>query len=232
MKISIYADGADYKQMVLLNDNKFVRGFTTNPTLMRQNNIKNYKLFAKKILKKINNKPISFEVFTDNLDEMEIQALKIASLGKNVNVKIPITNSKGVCTSKIISSLTRKGVLINVTAVFTIDQVKRVIKNLRLTDKIILSIFAGRIADTGRDPEEIIKKCKKILKKYKNIKVLWASTRELFNIVQADRCGCNIITVPHSFLGKIDIFGKNLNEYSKETVKMFYNDAISSGYKI
>ena len=232
MKIKIYADGADYDQMSGLYEDSLIKGFTTNPTLMKKNNITNYKKFALKVLNRIKSKPISFEVFTDNIEEMEKQAYEIASWAKNLNIKIPITNTKGSSTAKLIGTLTRKKILCNVTAVFTVKQVKKVLKFINKKDHIIFSVFAGRIADTGRDPEPIMKECKQILKNYKNAKLLWASTREVFNIIQAERSGCDIITVPNEFIGKIKIFNKSLNSFSLDTVKMFYQDALKAGFKI
>jgi transaldolase len=231
-KICLYADGANLSSILSLNKLKYIKGFTTNPTLMRQSGIKNYKIFAKKILKKIKNKPISFEVFADDISKMEIQANEIASWGKNVNVKIPITNTKGKSTNRLIAKLAKKKIICNVTAIFTVKQVSSLLKKLKKKDPLILSIFAGRIADTGVDPEPIIRQCKKLIKEYKNIQILWASTREVFNIFQAERSGCDIITVPHDILGKIKYINKNLVSFSKETVNMFYKDALKVGYKI
>ena len=232
IKISIFADGANLKDIIKLNSNPLVKGFTTNPTLMKKNNIKNYKKFALKLLSKIKNKPISFEVFADDISEMRIQAYKIAKWGKNVNVKIPITNTKGIKTSNLISELTSNKIVCNVTAIFTVSQIKDVLKNIKKNDHIILSIFAGRIADSGIDPEAMLRQCKKLLKNYKNAKLLWASTREIFSIIQAERCGCDIITVPENFIKNLNIIGKNLNQFSLETVKMFYSDAKKAGYDI
>ena len=231
-KISIYADGADLKQILKLNKLNYIKGFTTNPTLMRASGIKDYKKFAIQLLSKIKNKPISFEVFADELPEMERQAYEIAKWGKNLNIKIPITNSKGVSTKKLISKLSNDGIICNVTAIFTFNQLNELMKEINKESHIILSIFAGRIADSGVDPEIILKKCSKILKKFPNAKLLWASTREIFNIFQAKRSGCQIITVPHSILSKLNNINKSLNVFSIETVKMFYADAKKAGYKI
>lgn len=231
-KISIYADGADLKQILKLNKLNYIEGFTTNPTLMRASGIKDYKKFAIQLLSKIKNKPISFEVFADEIPEMERQAYEIAKWGKNLNIKIPITNSKGVSTKKLISRLSNDGIICNVTAIFTFKQLKELMKEINKESHIILSVFAGRIADSGVDPEIILKKCSKILKKFPNAKLLWASTREIFNIFQAKRSGCQIITVPHSILSKLNNINKNLNVFSIETVKMFYADAKKAGYKI
>jgi transaldolase len=232
IKISIFADGANLSDIIKLNSNCLIKGFTTNPTLMKKNNIKNYKDFALKLLGKIKKKPVSFEVFADDINEMRIQAYKIAKWGKNVNVKIPITNTKGVKTSNLIGELTSNKIVCNVTAIFKVSQVRDVLKKINKKDHIILSVFAGRIADSGNDPETIMKQCKDLLRNYKNAKLLWASTREIFNIIQAERCGCHIITVPENFIKKLNIIGKDLNQYSLETVKMFYSDAKKADYSI
>ena len=232
IKIDIFADGADIKSIKELDKNPLIKGFTTNPTLMRQSGIKNYLEFAKNIASVIKIKPISLEVFSDKIQEMEKQALILKKISKNFNVKIPITNSKSLSTAKLISKLSSNGVVCNVTAIFTFNQVKDVMKLLPKDTKIILSIFAGRIADSGKDPEELLKKIKKYLKGYKNVKLLWASTREVFNIFQAARSGCDIITVPYSILSKLKHIGKNQTSFSLETVKMFKDDAKKAGYKI
>ena len=231
-KISIYADGADLKQILKLNKLNYIEGFTTNPTLMRASGIKDYKKFAIQLLSEIKNKPISFEVFADELPEMERQAYEIAKWGKNLNIKIPITNSRGVSTKKLISKLSNDGIICNVTAIFTFNQLNELMKEINKESHIILSVFDGRIADSGVDPEIILKKCSKILKKFPNAKLLWASTREIFNIFQAKRSGCQIITVPHGILSKLNNINKSLNVFSIETVKMFYADAKKAGYKI
>ena len=187
--ISIYADGADFSDMVRLSKINYIDGLTTNPSLMRAAGVKDYKNFAKKILKKIKTKPISFEVFSDDIWEMEKQALKISKWGNNINVKIPITNSKGVKTKSLIQKLSRSGIVCNVTAIFTLNQIKDLMKNMDKNSNIVLSVFAGRVADSGRDPEILMKECSKYLQKFKNAKLLWASTREIFNIYQAARSG-------------------------------------------
>lgn len=230
--ISIYADGADSSEMVKLSKINFIDGLTTNPSLMRAAGVKDYENFAKDILKKIKTKPISFEVFSDDLLEMEKQALKISKWGKNINVKIPITNSKGVKTKSLIQKLSRSGIICNVTAIFTLNQIKDLMNNMDKNSNIILSVFAGRVADSGRDPEILMTECSKYLKKFKNAKLLWASTREIFNIYQAARSGCHIITVPDNLLSKLNLINKNLNLFSKETVQMFYKDALKSKFKI
>ena len=231
-KIDIYADGADMKSILELNSNVSINGFTTNPSLMKKAGIKDYAEFAKELLTKVKEKPISFEVFSDDISEMEKQAREIASWGKNVFVKIPVTNSKGEKTLNLISKLSRDGISCNITAVFTINQVKEIIKVLSPNTDSIISIFAGRIADSGVDPEPIIKDALKLSKVNSNIKILWASTREVFNIIQADKLNCHIITVPNNLLSKLKDLGKDLDQFSLETVKSFLKDSIEAGFKI
>lgn len=232
LKIKIYADGADLQSIINLNNNDLISGFTTNPSLMKQAGIKDYAKFAKEVLLVVKDKPVSFEVFSDDLKEMEEQAKEIASWGRNLYVKIPITNSKGEKTNSIISNLSNSGVSCNITAVFTLSQVKEVTKTLNNNVDSIISIFAGRIADTGVNPEGIIKESINITKSNPKIKILWASTREVFNIVQAENLKCDIITVPNNLLSKIKDFGKNLEEFSLETVKSFLKDSQAAGFKI
>ncbi len=231
-KIQIYLDGASIEAIKKYKSSRHIKGFTTNPSLMRKEKIRNYKDFALAVLKIEKKKPISFEVFADDINEMKLQAIEIASWGKNVFVKIPITNTKGESTARLINELNEMKIKCNVTAIFTLNQINEVIKINRTNTLNILSVFAGRIADTGRDPSEIILKMISKLKKRKNFKLLWASTREIFNVVEANRIGCHIITVPHELLSKIKLFNKNLNQYSRETVKTFYEDARKSKYKI
>ena len=199
---------------------------------MRKANVKNYESFAKDLLSKIKTKPVSFEVFSDDISVMEQQAEKIATWGKNVNVKIPVTNTKNLSTCDLIQKLSSKGIICNITAIFTLDQLKGIVDSLHKDTPAILSIFAGRIADAGMDPEKIIGDAVNYAKNKPQSEVLWASTREVFNIFQAEKNGCQIITVPHNMLGKLEIIGKNLNEYSIETVKDFYNDAQAAGYEL
>lgn len=225
LKIKIFADGANIKEMYLLNKKKYISGFTTNPSLMKQQNINDYKSFAKKILKKIKKKPLSFEVTSDSLEEMEKQALEISSWSKNIYVKIPYLNSKGMKTTPLIKKLSKKGIKINVTAIFTIQQVKDTIKCLNKNSIVYLSIFAGRIADCGKDPSDIIKKSVKLSKKFKKVEVLWASCRQVFNIFEANKLGCHIITVPNSIMKKTNLINKNLEEYALQTSKEFYLDS-------
>jgi transaldolase len=230
-KTQIFCDGADYEEIIKMSKNPYIKGFTTNPTLMRSSGVINYEKFCKKILKKVNKKSVSFEVFSDDLNEMYDQAIKIASWGKNVYVKIPITNTKGYSCIKLILKLIELKVKINITAVFTLDQIKKISSALNNEDCIV-SIFSGRIADTGINPELIVKQAIKLFFKRKKIKVLWASTRELYNIYQAMNSKCHIVTAPISIINKLSLFNKNLKQYSLETIKMFYNDAKKANYKI
>lgn len=225
LKIHLYADGADLNSIKILNNNPLVKGFTTNPSLMKSVGVTNYKEFAEQILNIVNNKPISFEVFSDNLAEMEKQALQISKWGKNVNVKIPITNSKGESCADLIKKLTDDKISCNITAIFTIQQIETLLKKINTSTEVILSIFAGRIADAGIDPIPIMTKAKSICSSNKNIKILWASTREIFNIFQAEQCKSDIITVPHGLLKKLDNIGKDLDEFSIDTIKQFLKDS-------
>jgi transaldolase len=225
LKIHIYADGANLKEIKDFNKLKFIKGFTTNPSLMKNNNVDNYKSFAKKVLGIVKNKSVSFEIFADDYSEILKQAMEIKSWGKNVFVKIPFYNSKGSSNIKLIKILSKNGVNLNITALFNFNQVKDVFKNIDKNSQSILSIFAGRIADTGINPSIIIKKSVALTKRTKKIKILWASCREIHSIFQADDVGCHIITVPDSILKKINIVGKNLNDYSKETSRQFFEDS-------
>jgi transaldolase len=225
LKIKIFADGADVKDIFKLNKIRYISGFTTNPSLMSQSNIDNYKYFAKTILSKVTKKSVSFEVISDSLKEMEKQAMEIASWSNNVFVKIPFTNSKGLKTLALIKKLSLLGVKLNVTALFTFEQVQQVVRMLSKNSENYLSIFSGRIADTGVDPALIVTKSIKEVKNLKNTKILWASCREIFNIFEANRMGCHIITVPNAILKKFYIIGKDLNSYSVETCKDFYLDS-------
>ncbi len=231
-RIKLFADGADKTDMLKMYRNSLISGFTTNPTLMRKVGISNYKEFALDILFHIKNKPISFEVFSDDFETMEVQALEIASWGENVYVKIPITNTKNQSSAPLIKKLSTMGVKVNITAIMTVEQVKKVIPYLAKGPSGYISVFAGRIADTGVDPLPIMSEVMCLLKNYPNIELIWASPRELFNIVQADSIGCHIITVKNDILKKLHILGKDLDEFSLDTVKMFYNDAKAAGYEI
>ena len=232
LRVKLFADGADLSAMRSLASNPLIKGFTTNPTLMRKAGIKDYKKFAIELLSHIKQKPISFEVFSDDIKIMEEQAMEIFSWGKNVNVKIPITNTKGESTVELISRLSKKGVICNVTAIFTVEQIKNVVSHLDPSTPAILSVFAGRIADSGIDPMSTMKKSVSISKMKPKSEILWASTREIFNIFQAEDAGCQIITVPHELLNKFSTVGKRLENYSLETVTAFHNDAKAAGYSI
>ncbi len=232
LTIKLFADGADLDEMVKAYESGNIQGFTTNPTLMRAAGITDYVAFAKKVLEKITDLPISFEVFSDELDEMERQAKLIAEWGDNVYVKIPVTNTKGVSTAPIIESLSKAGVKLNVTAVFTEAQVEWITEALDAGTPSVISVFAGRVANTGRDPMPHMKRAVEIAKKNPKAEVLWASPREALNIIQAQECGCHIITATPSILGQVKNFGKDLSQFSLETVKMFYDDASSAGYTL
>ena len=232
LKIKIFADGAEIESIKKLNSNSFIKGFTTNPSLMKKAGVKDYKEFALRLLSEIQDKPISFEVFSDEITEMEKQAYEISKWGKNVNVKIPVTNTKKESTAELIRKLSSKGIVCNITALFTTDQVKEVYDAIDKSTPSILSVFAGRIADTGKDPSDIIKYSVDLVKSKSKTEVLWASTRETLNIFQAEKLNCQIITVPHEILGKLSYLDKNLEDFSLETVKSFYKDSIAAGFKI
>ena len=232
LKIKIFSDGADKKDMLDMNSKTFIKGFTTNPSLMKKTGIKDYAAFAKDILSTIKKKPISFEVFSDDFDEMERQSIEIASWADNVYVKIPITNTKKQNSADLIKRLTEKKVKLNITAIMTLDQIKTVVKVLNEKVPSILSVFAGRIADTGRDPIPIMKDCLNEMKNNPNSELLWASCRELLNIIQADNIGCHIITVTNDIINKLELINFDLEEYSLNTVKTFYKDATEADFKI
>ena len=233
LKIKIYADGADLDEMVKMDNKNFINGFTTNPTLMAKNGIKDYLGFAKEVLSHIKDKSISFEVFSDNLDEMYRQALVLRDLGDNVWVKIPVTNTQSVYTYDLIHKLSSEGVKINATALFTKEHIENVYNALNPNINSIISIFAGRIANAGIDPEPTMKFASELTKDSSLIETLWASSREVFNIMQAERTNTDIITLPFSLIKayKKEV-GKDLDEFSLETVKMFYNDAQESGFSL
>ena len=232
MKIKIYCDIADLNLIRKFNKKKIVKGFTTNPTLMRKAGAKNYEEYSKKILKICNKKPVSLEVFGDDYNSMKSQALKIKNWGNNVYVKIPVTNSKGVFMGKIIKELHEQNIKLNITAVYSANQTKEILKLIKKKSKIIISIFAGRAGDVGKDPIPEFKKSIKLSKRFKNVEILWASVREPYNYTQASHLGCHIITVPPSIIEKIINFGKSYNELSKETVKIFLTDSKKSKFKI
>jgi transaldolase len=230
LKVKIYADGADRAGMLELYRNPLIRGFTTNPTLMCKAGVSDYRAFAHDIIQAIPDRPISFEVFADEFAEMERQALEIASWGDNVYVKIPITNTRGQPSSDLVRRLARAGVRLNVTALMTLDQVRDISPYLAEGRSGYVSVFAGRIADTGRDPMPIMAAAVELLRPYSNLELIWASPRELLNIFQAEAVGCHIITVTHDVLKKLSLVGKDLHEYSLDTVKMFYDDGQKAGY--
>ena len=232
LKIKIFADGADIESMIEMYNKSYIKGLTTNPTLMNKAGVKNYRAFALDVLSVVKDKPISFEVFSDDFDEMIIQAKEIASWGSNVNVKIPITNSKGQETASVIRNLSNSGVIVNVTAVMTVTQVAKIIDSINTETSAFISIFAGRIADTGIDPIFTMVESLKIIKSAPNTELIWASPRELLNIIQAEEIGCHVITAASDILKKLDLIGKDLLQYSLETVKMFKDDAMKSGYSI
>lgn len=232
LKIKLFADGADKKSMLEMYHHPFIQGFTTNPTLMRQAGITDYQAFALDILQTIQDKPISFEIFADQFDEMEEQAYQIASWGKNVVVKIPITNTKGLFTGPLIKKLSSAGIPLNITAVLTVRQIQEVAACLSKNSPAIISIFAGRIADTGMDPVPMMQQALTILKNLPQAELLWASPRELLNVIQANDVGCHIITATKDILTKLNLIGKDLEEYSLETVKMFYRDALMAKFQI
>jgi len=232
LKIKIFLDGADKKDILAINSKPFVKGLTTNPSLMKKAGIKNYKSFARDILTIIKKKPISFEVFSDEFDEMEKQAMEISSWADNVYVKIPITNTKRVSSAKLIKNLAQKKIKLNITAIMNVDQVKTVLSVLNQEVPSIISVFAGRIADTGRDPIPLMKNCLKEMQINKNSELLWASSRELLNIFQANEIGCHIITVAKEIINKLGLVNYNLDEYSLDTVKSFYKDALDAKFSI
>ena len=232
IKTKIFCDIAELKQIRKFNKKKIVKGFTTNPSLMKKAGAKNYKTYSKEILKICPNKPVSLEVFADDHTNMRIQALKINTWGKNVYVKIPVSNSKGVFMGKLIKELNNLNIKLNITAVYSSVQTKKILKSLNKKSKVIISIFAGRAGDTGKDPVPEFKKSISLAKKFKNVEILWASVREPYNFIQAKQLGCHIITVPPATIEKIENFGKSFDKLTKETVKAFYSDAKSAGFKI
>tara|TARA_Y100000590_G_scaffold390968_1_gene467187 strand:+ start:850 stop:1560 length:711 start_codon:yes stop_codon:yes gene_type:complete len=229
-RIQIFCDSADLKIIKKFNSNPLVKGFTTNPSLMKSAGAKNYKNYSKKILKVCKKKPISFEVFSDNFEIMKIQAYKINSWSNNVYVKIPVTNSKGNFSGKLIRQLSSKNIKLNITAVYTVEQVRKIIKCINKNSNVIISIFAGRMADVGKDPVPIMRKSVKITKKFRKVKILWASTREAYNYLQAKECGCKIITMPPKIIEKISKFGKSFKVLTNDTVKTFYKDALEANF--
>ena len=232
LNVKIFSDGADKKDMLDMNSKTFIKGLTTNPTLMKKAGIEDYEAFAKDILSTIKKKPISFEVFSDDFDDMEKQAMKITSWADNVYVKIPVTNTKKQSSKELIRRLADKKVKLNITAIMTTDQVKTVLSVLNKNVPSIISVFAGRIADTGRDPIPLMKDCLNEMKINSKSELLWASPRELLNIIQADQIGCHIITVTKDIIKKLQFINYNLEEYSLDTVKTFYKDAVDANFNI
>jgi|TARA_B100001059_G_C17767971_1_gene546690 transaldolase len=232
IKTKIFCDIAELNQIKKFNKKDIVKGFTTNPSLMKKAGAKNYKTYSKNILKICKNKPVSLEVFADDYKNMKDQALKINEWGKNVYVKIPVTNSKGIFTGKIIKELNGMNIKLNITAVYNSQQSKKILKLINKKSKVIISIFAGRAGDTGKDPIPEFKRSIRLAKKFKNVEILWASVREPYNYIQAKQLGCHIITIPPNTIEKIEKFGKSFNQLTKETVKAFYKDAKSAGFKI
>ena len=232
MKTKIFCDIAEYKIIQKFNKKKIVKGFTTNPSLMRKAGAKDYKLYAKKILQICRNKPVSLEVFADEYIQMKKQAIEINSWSKNVYVKIPVINSKGKFMGRIIKELNKKNIKLNVTAVYTAKQTQKILKCLNKKSKVIISIFAGRAADAGKDPLPEFRKSILKAKKYKNVEILWASVREPYNYLQAKQIGCHVITVPPNIIEKIEKFGKSFDKLTKETVNTFLIDSKKSKFKI
>ena len=232
MTIKIFCDIADLGLIKKFNKKKIVKGFTTNPSLMRKAGAKDYKSYSKKILKICNNKPVSLEVFADNYTEMKKQAIQINKWAKNIYVKVPISNSKGKFMGKIIKELNNENIKLNITAIYSAKQTKKVLKTINKKTKVIISIFAGRAGDTGKDPVPEFIKSLKLAKKFKNVEILWASVREPYNYIQAKQIGCHIITIPPSIINKIQNFGKSFNQLTTETVKAFLLDSKKSKFKI
>jgi transaldolase len=232
LTVKLFADGADLAGMIEMASKPHISGLTTNPTLMKKAGIKNYENFAKEVLREIPNKPISFEVLSDDLEAMKAQGEKIASWGDNVYVKVPITNTRGESSKDVIKHLATLDVKVNVTAVMTLQQIDNILEVLNPKVSSYVSVFAGRIADTGRNPMPIMKKCVEALSEIQQCELIWASPRELLNVFQADEVGCHIITATNEILNKVDLIGYDLTAYSLDTVKMFYNDALMSKFSI
>ena len=232
MGIKVFCDIADINLIKKFNKKKIVKGFTTNPSLMRKAGAKDYKAYSKKILKVCSKKPVSLEVFADNNEEMIKQGILINNWGKNVFVKVPVVNSKNKFTGKVIKELNRQDIKLNITAVYTAKQTKQILKSINKKTKVIISIFVGRASDVGKDPIPEIQKSLKLSKKFKNVEILWASVREPYNYLQAKKLGCNIITIPPTIIDKIEKFGKSFKQLTVETVKAFVQDSAKSRYKL
>ncbi|MEQ8786732.1 MAG: transaldolase [Pirellulaceae bacterium] len=232
LKVKLFADGADAAVIAELAQNEMITGFTTNPTLMRKANVTDYRAFAHEVLQIVPDRSVSFEVFSDEFDEMEDQAHEIASWGPNVYVKIPVTNTRGEFSGSLVKRLSASGVQVNVTAIMTLHQVQRVCACLAAHTASYVSVFAGRIADAGRDPLPVMRESVNLLSALPKAELIWASPRELYNVVQADEVGCHIITATNDILKKLPLLGKDLDDYSLETVEMFYRDATAAGFEI
>ena len=229
-QIKIFADGADLDAILQLAEDPVISGFTTNPTLMRKAGVEDYEGFARKVLDHVTHRPVSFEVWSDEVEEMRRQAHKVSRWGPNVYVKIPVTNTEGTSSNPLIADLSADGLHLNVTGILTLDQVRAVTDVLSESPGAIVSVFAGRIADTGRDPVPLMAAAVELLRPHSNLELLWASPREILNVCQAESIGCHIITVTHDLLKKLDGLGRSLDEVSLETVRMFYDDAVDAGY--
>ena len=232
LQVKLFADGADKAGMLEMYRNPLIKGFTTNPTLMCKAGVNDYKAFAQDIVKVIPDRPISLEVFSDEFDEMEQQAQEISSWGENINIKIPVMNTRREPSYDLVRRLSKAGVKLNVTALMTLEQVREVSAALAAAPHAYVSVFAGRIADTGRDPVPLMAAAVELLRPYPQLELIWASPRELLNVFQANDVGCHIITATNDILKKLSIVGRDLHDYSLDTVKMFYNDALQAGYKL
>jgi len=232
LRVKLFADGADKAGMLEMYRNPMIKGFTTNPTLMNKAGVSNYKAFAQDIVKAIPDRPISLEVFSDEFDEMEQQAQEISSWGENINIKIPVMNTRRQPSYDLVRRLSEAGVKLNVTALMTLEQVREVSAALAAAPHAYVSVFAGRIADTGCDPVPLMAAAVELLRPYHQLELIWASPRELLNVFQANDVGCHIITATNDILKKLSIVGRDLHDYSLDTVKMFYNDAVQAGYKL
>jgi transaldolase len=232
LRVEVFADGADRAGIETLALNPVIKGFTTNPTLMRASGVTDYEAFARDILPVIGDRPISFEVFADDFDAMVRQGRRIATWGPQVFVKIPVTDTQGRPSSQVLQTLSGEGIQLNVTAMTTPEQVEQVVACLDPGAQHFVSLFAGRVADTGRDPLPLVKRCLEILAPRPEVRLIWASPRELLNVIQADDVGCHVITVTHDLLKKLPLLGKDLDEYSLETVQMFHRDAVSAGFAL
>jgi transaldolase len=232
LAVKIFADGADLAGMLAMAKNPLVKGFTTNPSLMRKAGIADYESFAREVIAAIPDRPISFEIFADDFATMIAQGRKIGSWGRNVNVKVPVTDTNGRFSGEVISALAREGIAVNVTAIMTLDQVRAVAEALAPATPAIVSVFAGRIADTGVDPVPHMRACVDILKSRPKAELLWASPREVLNLFQANEIGCHIITMTNDLIAKLVLHGRDLVEYSRDTVQTFYKDAAAAGYQL